>query len=299
MGRDSEIAWTDHTANFWIGCEKVAQGCRNCYAETFAKRVGADVWGAKKPRRYVKAPYALIEGVQSTAHEQAERPRVFVSSLSDFFDDGEHAIVDAMNRPLEIDAAGEIRMLYHKQVSQGRAEPLTVQHLRERAWETIARATGVDFLILTKRPEAVVANWYNGGQPLANVWLGVSAATDTEYTEAIGWLHELHPLARYTFVSAEPMVEDIRPRLDGFAKYRAPDWVIVGGESGSHARPCRVAWIRKFVQARRPGGAKLFVKQLGSNVPDFSGLKHPKGGDPEEWPQDLRVREFPERKEKR
>jgi hypothetical protein len=107
------------------------------------------------------------------------------------------------------------------------------------------------------------------------------------------------------------------------------DWVIVGGESGAHARECNVAWIRSLVAQCRAAGVAVFVKQLGSNVIDrndagFLGDDRPtcwpigtewneiagdtgyqgaparirvenrKGGDPAEWPEDLRVREFPD-----
>lgn len=87
------------------------------------------------------------------------------------------------------------------------------------------------------------------------------------------------------------------------------DWVIVGGESGPGARPCDVAWIRSIVQQCKAASARVFVKQLGAAPiervlggtdvpltlrPVPLGLTDRKGGDPEEWPADLRVREFPE-----
>jgi len=90
------------------------------------------------------------------------------------------------------------------------------------------------------------------------------------------------------------------------------DWIIIGGESGHGARPCNVDWIRSLVRQGREAGTATFVKQLGAapiapqNVfwdgARFQNatrqhnnviLKHPKGGDPAEWPADLRVREFP------
>lgn len=87
-------------------------------------------------------------------------------------------------------------------------------------------------------------------------------------------------------------------------------WVIVGGESGPGARPCNVEWIRSIVHQCADAGVACFVKQLGSK-PGFdqkveNGFFHPrenglciksmndhKGGDPAEWPEDLRVREWP------
>lgn len=100
------------------------------------------------------------------------------------------------------------------------------------------------------------------------------------------------------------------------------DWVIVGGESGGGARPCDVEWIRDVVTQCATADAPCFVKQLGSRpelhevtsaaaklfpagVPagavcegtfelhQSNFLAHKKGGDPAEWPADLRVRQFP------
>lgn len=89
----------------------------------------------------------------------------------------------------------------------------------------------------------------------------------------------------------------------------AIDWLIIGGESGPNARPCNVDWIRSLVAQGKAAGVATFVKQLGSNpklteadmevcwLPDENGnegFKHQKGGDPSEWPDDLRVQEWPE-----
>lgn len=113
--------------------------------------------------------------------------------------------------------------------------------------------------------------------------------------------------------------------LDGWGSL---DWVIVGGESGPRARPIDVTWVRSLVGQCRAAGVACFVKQLGSRSRtgpvdaegfprcwrcghfDFGPcgdgtllcngcnaawdrLRDPKGGDPSEWPKDLRVREFP------
>jgi hypothetical protein len=108
------------------------------------------------------------------------------------------------------------------------------------------------------------------------------------------------------------------------------DWVIVGGESGHDARPCDVAWIRSIVAQCRDARVPCFVKKLGALPFVGDGWhthvvghvshgvhcdqgdpcphcgRHPtthwprlplqdrKGGDPAEWPADLRVRQFPE-----
>lgn len=111
------------------------------------------------------------------------------------------------------------------------------------------------------------------------------------------------------------------------------NWLVVGGESGPRARPCDVNWIRSIVEQCRAAKVSCFVKQVGSvplirdargdtvyergkdaeasdhewpmgtrfgnptGQRDLNGrvavLVHTKGGDPAEWPADLRVREFP------
>lgn len=105
--------------------------------------------------------------------------------------------------------------------------------------------------------------------------------------------------------SANPMHRETRePYLD---------WVVVGGESGPGARPFDVQWARDVIAQCKAAGVPVFVKQLGAQ-PYREGalrqnaahegpgthrehtpiiLKDKKGGDINEWPLDLRVREYP------
>jgi len=84
-------------------------------------------------------------------------------------------------------------------------------------------------------------------------------------------------------------------------------WVIVGGESGADARPFDIQWPRDIIAQCRSAGVPCFVKQVGSKPVNptggcaidcqcglHHGFKSKKGGDPDEWPEDLRVREMPE-----
>lgn len=97
----------------------------------------------------------------------------------------------------------------------------------------------------------------------------------------------------------------------------AIDWVIVGGESGQRARPFDLAWARAIIAQCASADVACFVKQLGARPVGIDngcdacqeGLRAPrrahgldcpgraladkKGGDPAEWPADLRVRQFP------
>jgi hypothetical protein len=78
-------------------------------------------------------------------------------------------------------------------------------------------------------------------------------------------------------------------------------WTIVGGESGPHARPCYLEWVRSLGRQCKSAGVPVFVKQLGRHPVSHSEgeidyelrLAHAKGEDPDEWPSDLRVQEWP------
>ena len=74
------------------------------------------------------------------------------------------------------------------------------------------------------------------------------------------------------------------------------NWVIVGGESGPHARICNEVWVNDIVNQCREAGVPVFVKQLGK-IAVVNGVErsfvHPKGGDPAEWPDRVKHREYP------
>jgi protein gp37 len=153
--------------------------------------------------------------------------------------------------------------------------------------------------------------------PLLNIRLGVSVEDQQRADERIPELMKLAAMGWKTMVSAEPLLGPINLDVD-YAdgahalgcgdelhedpKCKAIGWVIVGGESGPGARPCDLAWIRSIIQQCEVASVPCFVKQLGarttaiSHNPESSYIrwKDRKGGDPSEWPEDLRVRQMPE-----
>ena len=113
-----------------------------------------------------------------------------------------------------------------------------------------------------------------GGLPLPNVWLGVSAELQKEADERIPDL--LGTPAAVRFVSAEPLLGPLK--LDeirhGMTTYypllQVPGydtgclhWVIVGGESGPHARELDPAWVRDLRAQCERAGVAFFFKQWG------------------------------------
>ena len=158
--------------------------------------------------------------------------------------------------------------------------------------------------------------------PLPNVWLGTSC--EDQPTAEARIIHLLQTPAAVRFASYEPALAavDFMPWLvkerrtvvaaGGIAQQEtiAIDWLIAGGESGPGARPFDLAWARSAIAQCRAAGVPCFVKQLGarpcSSVPSDpfppcdaldrdprASLRDRKGGDMAEWPEDLRVQEFP------
>lgn len=343
------IQWTDFTANpirfrnresgepvTWA-CVKVSDGCKNCYAETLALRYG-------KGAAYTVGNMLDLDPVldEKVIHEMLTSKKlsghkVFLGDMTDLFGAW---VPDWMI--IEIWAVAAVR------------PDVTLQLLTkrpERAKHLIAtyRPSGpgpfsqrVLRRAMELKPDLTELPW-----PLPNVWLGTSVENQTAADERIP--HLLATPAAVRFLSCEPLLgpldldspvgtagrKSYPLRLDetmNLTRYvDAPwariDWVIVGGESGPHARPCNEEWIRSIVRQCHAAAVPVFVKQLGSRPYDpecphlsrdgvlpltsiggnlarqvwhcgecggLIGLRSRHGSDPEEWPEDLRVREFPE-----
>jgi protein gp37 len=173
----------------------------------------------------------------------------------------------------------------------------------EQVFETMVAAAQHTFQILTKRPENMkkfMMGWHERyGSVPSNVWLGVSVENQEHGEERVPLL--LGTPAAVRFLSCEPLLGPLRLFGTGGAAGSPAaagrlDWVIVGGESGRHARPFDVSWARSIVAQCREAGVACFVKQLGARPTQGElplRVANRKGGDPEQWPDDLRVRQFP------
>lgn len=124
---------------------------------------------------------------------------------------------------------------------------------------------------------------------LPHIWWGVSVENRQHGLRRLDCLREAPVAMRW--LSIEPLLEDL-----GVLDLRGISWVVVGGESGHRARPFHLEWARDILHQCRAHGVPVFIKQLGTN-PSSEGkrieLASFKGGDPAEWPEDLRVREWP------
>jgi protein gp37 len=126
---------------------------------------------------------------------------------------------------------------------------------RERLFRLIDDTPSLDWLLLTKRPENIARLSPKLGQP--NVWLGVSAENQHYWNLRVPILMEIPAVVH--FVSAEPLLAPIT--MNELTLY--PEWLIVGGESGPHARPMRAEWARSLRDQALVAGCAFHFKQWG------------------------------------
>lgn len=326
MSANSNIEWTDATWNPVRGCSRVSEGCRNCYAEKFAARFAGD--GQPDARTKI-GPSGLYKGFVKLTSEgprwtgnvelvkkhladplKWRNPkRIFVNSMSDLFHE---SLADE-----EIQAIFGVMSMCGQhtfQVLTKRPERMLDFFSNPINTVTMCQADATVRDVPTHTPNRHLhrgdyRNINHHEWPLPNVWLGVSVENQATADARIPLL--LRTQAAKRFVSYEPALDVVsyeagRGYLTGESHDNAPykgrklDWVIVGGESGPGARPFDIQWARQTVQQCKEAGVACFVKQLGAkpiyetNANEYPLLlKDGKGGDMAEWPEDLRVREFP------
>jgi protein gp37 len=177
----------------------------------------------------------------------------------------------------------------------------------EKVFDVIGKCPQHIFQILTKRHERL-QTWSLAAFP--NVWVGVSCENQETLDKRVPALLATPAIVRW--VSLEPLLSRVNFRwahweplkrdaptdeLDGL---RRLNWVVIGGESGllKDVRPFNIDWAREIIRQCKQAGVPVFMKQIGSHAvkTDISTrykTLHKKGGNPDEWPEDLRVREYP------
>ena len=132
----------------------------------------------------------------------------------------------------------------------------------QKVFATMRECPQHNFQILTKRSGrlrelAPQIDWPN------NVWMGVSV----EDSAALSRVDDLRKVAAAVrFLSCEPLMGS----LIGI-NLRGIHWVIVGGESGPHARPMAPEWVREIYAACRKQKVPFFFKQWGGVRKDLTG----------------------------
>jgi protein gp37 len=141
--------------------------------------------------------------------------------------------------------------------------------LRKRLWNLVASTPNLDWLLLTKRPECVDSMVPWGQQWPQNVWIGTTM--ETQKWANLRAPHLIKLPAQFRFVSCEPLLGpiDLTQWLYSKPTQRRIDWVIVGGESGHHARPMNPEWARSIREQCLAAGTPFLFKQWGNWRPAY------------------------------
>ena len=294
MAENSNISWTDHTFNPWIGCARVSPACDGCYAAAMMGvgegRFERAHWGGPgkgEGTRVRTAPsnWAKVRKWNREAAGDPGKTFVFCASLADVFD---NAVPTEWRRDL---------------------------------FDLIRETPNLTYLLLTKRPGMIVklfaqaADVRRGeGPTLGEAWprnaaIGCSVVNQEEAERDIPKLlmakRELNPA--FAFLSMEPLLGPVNLwedngvegkcyltgawyELDDPAQYAGSgrgggkaegtgpklDWIITGGETdqgGHKARPAHPDWYRSLRDQCARHGTPFHFKQWGEWV-GFDDLAH-------------------------
>lgn len=256
MSTNSKIQWCDHTWNIARGCSKVDEDCKFCYM--YRESLGGHRYDPKTVVR-TKTVFNMPLKIKPGQSQMWEGPQlVFTSSLTDWG----HQLIDPY---------------------------------RNEMFDIIKRRPDLIFQMLTKRPERL-DGMFPDDHWFGNVWLGTSIGSPEAVTRAFTLAHTPVPV-RLKFLSIEPLHSGPL-KLYHIFNTKQIKWVIVGGESGNENgmyryRECKLEWIESIIEQCQQFGIPVFVKQMGTHLSKKLGLNERHGGDINEWPAHLRIRQFP------
>jgi len=264
----TKIEWTDKTWNPIIGCSKISDGCKNCYAEKFANRLSGQFmdYGLVIDNGKWNGHTVFREKELNKPFHWKKPRMIFVCSMGD---------------------------LFHESI------PHSWIH---EVFGVIQNNPNHTFQILTKRPDNALKFFEHLGNvmkngvckidfiPISNLWIGVTVENDKN-------LHRIEDLlkipAKVHFVSAEPLLSEIILSdeewfnyLEGYetqmrSQGNMPmetrietnkiDWVIAGRETGPGARPMKREWIESLYEQSKAAGVPFFDKrdELGLNLKEY------------------------------
>ncbi|MFJ6393952.1 DUF5131 family protein [Streptomyces sp. NPDC091972] len=286
MADSTPIEWTRSedgapgaTWNPVTGCTKISEGCDHCYAETFAER-----WRGTSGHHFENGFDLTLRPERLRLPLTWNKPRrVFLNSMSDLFhQDIPDTYIAKVFAVMAI-------------AGQHTFQILTKRHARMRAllsspsfWHQVAHEGREHFTGCQQ--DWLAAGAMLGGQPLPNVWLGVSVENQRWADIRIPAL--LETPAAVHFLSCEPLLGpvDLKQAVRTMGSERGHgltasyvhaggccrtlhgiDWVIVGGESGPKARAMHPDWARSLRDQCAAAEVPYFFKQWGEFAPESYG----------------------------
>lgn len=327
MAENTSIAFVHHSFSPWRGCREVDSGCNHCYARDISKRnpkvLGG--WAVHGPRVLASDDqWRKMRKLDRRAERAGEQHRV-IFNWGDPFEDWIGVIKDQFGRTVlwceqcdELKRSDEVC-----RCNKAYRRIATMQDVRRAFFKLVDETPNLLWLLSTKRPEEIYHLWPGDYRP--NVFLGISVTDTADATKKNEALARVDHLAGGTWVACEPLIGAcnlvsaslvphfvcecgqiyISPgqcpvcrRTDAEIVYCGVDWVVIGGETGRSARPCRLEWIESIIRQCRESSLPVFVSHVGRRPCDSNDQVIPlvdaKGGDPTEWPEELRVREYPD-----
>lgn len=304
----TKIEWTEETLNPVVGCDKVSEGCKNCYAINMANRLQGMPGSKDKYAGTVKRTASGLNWTGKVNTHQATLDKLvkphkptkwFVNSMSDLFhDDIPFEFIDKVFAAMaccpddifQILTKRDKRMLewfQWKDTSWKREGMQGDQRIRYYAYH-----------LYGKQIESNDWVW-----PLPNVHLGVSVENNKNEHRVKNLL--LCPAAIH-WVSAEPLLSHVDftditwdgilfnaltgvfdlPEIPHPPIQGKIDWIVVGGESGANARPMHPGWVRSIRDQCKDYGVPFLFKQWGEWYPygmDAPGTKGKYAIIPNDW----------------
>jgi protein gp37 len=243
------IAWTDKTWNPIRGCSKVSAGCAHCYAEVMASRFGGPglAYAGLTHRGHWNGIVRLVPDHLEDPLHWVRPQRIFVNSMSDLF-----------HEYLDDEAILQVFDVIFR-ASQLRGHVFQILTKRADRMKNILSRLRVD---LDHGGRVYLARGNTDhGTPLAlllpGLWVGISVEDQAAANARIPLLLETPAAVRW--LSMEPLLGPVD--LTQFGAF--PEWVVVAGESGQHARPMDPAWARDLRDQCQQGKVPFFFKQWG------------------------------------
>ncbi|AMU24223.1 hypothetical protein A3N96_01275 [Mycobacteroides abscessus] len=268
MGDKTGIEWTDATWNPISGCTKVSPGCDNCYAEAIAERFRG------KPGHYYERGFDvqlrpnMIEIPLSK--KWAAPRRIFVNSMSDLYHDAvPHTYLAQVYAVMALAPQHIFQVLTKR---HGRMHSVLTSKDLSRTGAGLSLEAMVRNVVDNWRGAQERMDWPKGDDlvwPLPNVHQIVSVEDQKRAELRIPVLLETPAAVRG--ISAEPLLGSVELLSTGLLardEYgRGIDWVIVGGESGSGARPMHPWWAESLHRQCVAAGVPFLFKQWGDWTP--------------------------------
>jgi protein gp37 len=295
--KDSGITWTDETSSPIVGCNPVGPECTNCWAVSTAHRL------AGNPNQKIKKAYSGLTrknaggklewtGVVRCLPDRLTAllksrgtGRLFIPSMGDpFHDDVDDEFLDMLFA---------VAALCHRRIFQiltkrpKRARKYFSDPMRWALVEGMAQK-----LYSELHPEDKSVEWWLAVNEIPdNVQLILSVGTQKTLESRIDDF--LAFPGRFHGLSIEPMLEEINlfkwigpyGPVGSLQQPPALDWIILGPETGPGRRHCELNHLRSVVQKARSASVPVHVKAI-----EIEGKI---SKDMNEWPEDLRIREFP------